>query len=86
MSVQMIDCVREGGQEALIYQEGIWQNRIATFMQNDGNKNVRNEMRRTPQDIVKMEDDLQKKMEDDFNFKAVLLRLFNNKNLKNKWF
>ena len=25
-------------------------------------------------------------MEDDFNFKAVLLSLFNNKNLKNKWF
>ena len=27
-----------------------------------------------------MEDDLKKKIEDDFNFKAVLLRLFNNKN------
>jgi hypothetical protein len=25
-------------------------------------------------------------MEDNLNFKAVLLRLFNNKNLKNKWF
>ena len=25
-------------------------------------------------------------MEDDLNFKAVLLSLFNNKNLKNKWF
>jgi hypothetical protein len=25
-------------------------------------------------------------MEDDLNFKAVLLRLFNNENLKNKWF
>ena len=25
-------------------------------------------------------------MEDDLNFKAVLLRLFNNKILKNKWF
>jgi hypothetical protein len=35
----------------------------------------------------KMEDDLKKyKMEDDLNFKAVLLRLFNNNNLKNKWF
>ena len=34
-----------------------------------------------------MEDDLKKnKMEDDLNFKAVLLSLFNNKNLKNKWF
>ena len=28
----------------------------------------------------------QKKMEDDLNFKAVLLRLFNNKNHKKKWF
>jgi hypothetical protein len=34
-----------------------------------------------------MEDDLKKmKMEDDLNFKAVLSSLFNNKNLKNKWF
>jgi hypothetical protein len=31
-----------------------------------------------------MEDNLQKKMEDNINFKAVLLRLFNNKNLKKK--
>ena len=31
-----------------------------------------------------MEDDLKKnEMEDDLNFKAVLLSLFNNKNLKN---
>ena len=35
----------------------------------------------------KMEDNLKKmKMEDDLNFKAVLLSWFNNKNLKNKWF
>ena len=34
----------------------------------------------------KMEDDLKKIMEDNLNLKAVLLRLFNNKNLKNKWF
>ena len=33
-----------------------------------------------------MEDDIKKNIEDDFNFKAVLLRLFNNKNLKKKWF
>jgi hypothetical protein len=35
-----------------------------------------------------MEDDLEEeeKMEDDLNFKAVLLRLFKNKNLKIKWF
>ena len=33
-----------------------------------------------------MEDNLKKKMEDDLNFKAVLLRLFNNKNLKTNGF
>jgi hypothetical protein len=33
-----------------------------------------------------MEDDLKQKMEVDLNFKAVLLSLFNNKILKNKWF
>ena len=34
-----------------------------------------------------MEDGLKKnKMEDNLNFKAVLFILFNNKNLKNKWF
>ena len=34
-----------------------------------------------------MEDDLKKmKMEDDLNFKVVLLSWFNNKNLKNEWF
>ena len=34
-----------------------------------------------------MEDDLKKiKMEDNLNFKAVPLILFNNKNLKTKWF
>ena len=34
-----------------------------------------------------MEDDLKKnEMEDDLNFKAVLLRLFNNKNLKKNGF
>ena len=33
-----------------------------------------------------MEDDLKKIMEDNLNFKAVLLGLFDNKNLKNKWF
>ena len=35
----------------------------------------------------KREDDLKKsEMEDDLNFKAALLSLFNNKNLKKKWF
>jgi hypothetical protein len=33
-----------------------------------------------------MEDNFLKKMEDDLNFKAFLFSLFNNKNLKNKWF
>jgi hypothetical protein len=28
----------------------------------------------------------QNEMEDDLNFKSFLLSLFNNKNLKNKWF
>ena len=33
-----------------------------------------------------MEDNLKKnEMEDDLNFTAVLLSLFNNKNVKNKW-
>jgi hypothetical protein len=36
---------------------------------------------------MRMEDDLKTKLiEDDLNFKAVLLSLFNIKNLKNKWF
>jgi hypothetical protein len=36
---------------------------------------------------MKMEDNLKKiKMEADLNFKADLLGLLNNKNLKNKWF
>ena len=54
MSVQMIDCVREGEEEALRYLEGIWQNKLATFMQNDGNINVRDEMRRNPQGMVNL--------------------------------
>jgi hypothetical protein len=33
-----------------------------------------------------MEDNLKKKMEDHLNFKAVLLRLFNNKKPLKKWF
>ena len=47
MSVQMIDCVREGEEEALRYLEGIWQKRLATFIQNDGNINVRDEEKPT---------------------------------------
>ena len=39
-------------------------------------------------DPTRMQDDLKKnlKMEDNLNFKAVLLSLFDNKNLKYKWF
>ena len=55
MSVQMIDCVREGEEEALRYLEGIWQNRLATFIQNDGDINVRDELRRNPQGLVNLE-------------------------------
>ena len=50
----MIDYVREGEEEALRYLEGIWQNRLATFMQNDGNINVRDDMRRNPQSMVNL--------------------------------
>jgi hypothetical protein len=47
----MMDCVREGEEEALRYLEGIW---LATFMQKDGNINVRDEMRRNPQGMVNL--------------------------------
>ena len=46
LSIQIIDCVKEGAEEALRYVEGIWQNRLATFEENEGNLNVRNELRR----------------------------------------
>ena len=46
LSIQIIDCVREGEDDALRYLEGIWQNRLATFEQQAGNINVRNEMKR----------------------------------------
>ena len=48
MSVQIIDCVKEGEEEALRYLEGIWQNRLATFTNNENNINIRDEMRRNP--------------------------------------
>ena len=51
MSLQIIDCVREGEEEALRYLEGIWQNRLATFIQNQ-NINIRDEMRRNPPGLV----------------------------------
>ena len=51
MSLQIIDCVREGEEEALRYLEGIWQNRLATFIQNQ-NINIRDEMKRNPPGLV----------------------------------
>ena len=45
MCLQIIDCVREGEDEALTILEGYWQNRLASFQANDGNLNVRNEWR-----------------------------------------
>ena len=51
MSVQMIECVREGEEEALRYLEEIWQNRLVTVMPNDGNINVRDE---NPQGMVNL--------------------------------
>ena len=43
LSLQIIDCVRDGEDEALSILEGYWQNLLATFKANDGNINVRNE-------------------------------------------
>ena len=48
LSIQMIDCVKEGEEDALRYIEGIWQNRLATFEQHGGNLNIRNELKRRP--------------------------------------
>ena len=44
LSLQIIDCVREGEDLALIQLEGVWQNRLATF-QVHGNLNIRDEMK-----------------------------------------
>ena len=43
MSIQIIDCVRHGEDEALSILEGYWQNLLATFQANDSNINIRNE-------------------------------------------
>ena len=45
LSLQIIDCVRQGQDEALSILEGYWQNVLATFQANDGNINIRNEWR-----------------------------------------
>ena len=46
ISIQIIDCVKSSEEEALRYLEGVWQNRLATFTQNEGNINIRDEMKR----------------------------------------
>lgn len=43
MSIQIIDCVKPGEDEALSILEGYWQNILATFQANNGNINIRNE-------------------------------------------
>jgi hypothetical protein len=50
-SVQIIDCVKLGEDAALRYLEGIWHNRLATFVLNN-NINVRDELRRNPPGLV----------------------------------
>ena len=46
LRLQIIDCVKEGEDLALLHLEGVWQNRLATF-QVHGNINIRDEMRST---------------------------------------
>ena len=58
MSVQIIDCVKKGEQDALRYLEGIWQNRLATFEQNNGNINIRNEIKRYPNRLPQFVEDV----------------------------
>ena len=43
MSLQIINCVKYGEDEALAVLEGYWQNLLATFQANDSNINIRNE-------------------------------------------
>ena len=44
LSLQIIDCVKEGEDLALIQLEGVWQNRLAT-LEVHGNINIRNELK-----------------------------------------
>ena len=44
LSLQIIDCVKQGEREALLIIEGIWQHKLATF-QTHGGINKRNVMR-----------------------------------------
>ena len=45
LSLQIIDCVKQGEKEALLIIEGIWQHKLATF-QTHGGINKRNEMKK----------------------------------------
>jgi hypothetical protein len=47
LRLQIIDCVKEGEDLALLHLEGVWQNRLAIF-QVHGNIHIRDEMRSTP--------------------------------------
>ena len=44
-SLQLIDCVRQGEEEALLILEGFWQHRLAVF-EVHGQINKRNEMKK----------------------------------------
>ena len=43
MSIQIIDCVEQGEDEALSILEGYWQNILASFQANDASINISNE-------------------------------------------
>ena len=49
LSLQIIDCVKEGEKAALVILEGHWQHRLATFKVH-GNLNERDEMTRKTRD------------------------------------
>ena len=44
LQLQIIDCVKEGRDMALLQLEGVWQTRLATFNIH-GNINIRSELR-----------------------------------------
>ena len=45
LSLQIIDCVKEGEREALLLLEGYWQHRLATFLVH-GHLNKQDELKR----------------------------------------
>ena len=44
LSLQIIDCGIERNEEAIRQIDGVWQNRVACFVQHGGNINIRDEM------------------------------------------